>query len=424
MKQYINLGKEILKNGVWIYNKRTGKKCLTKINADLEYDCSDMSFPLVTTRKAFYKSSIVEILGYLLGLSSAKDFRNLGTKTWDQNANVTKSWLKNPNRKGLDDMGRSYRFRESGYYVESKIIKSTRPDQINKSINFEITDLAFLKDNLLSFNLDYNKFIIILLEEWNTMINSCYKIKNNKIIDYLTDEDFVIDDYLNFENFVNDFFSMDNWELKIQFPNEYKLNKSFYHSNYYSYQTIRFSSEKEILMNEKEISKTTETPLSYVEIDQFKLIYAKLKLGIDDRRLIMSAWQPHSDKFSCLPACMHTHTFSLVNDTLYLTSYQRSIDTPLGLVFNMPQTAFLLCLMAQITGYKPGKVYHKLVNCHIYEDQYELFKEQMDRKPFKEPKFKINERIKNFEDLYSFNKDDIEVFDYEYHPSIAFPFSE
>ena len=38
---------------------------------------------------------------------------------------------------------------------------------------------------------------------------------------------------------------------------------------------------------------------------------------------------------------MHTHTFSLLGDTLYLTSYQRSCDVPLGLNFNQVQVFFL-----------------------------------------------------------------------------------
>lgn len=415
MKQYLNLSLDLINNGKWITNERTQKRCLTNINYDLEYDCSDGFLPLVTTRKSFYKAAFMEMTGYLQGLSNSEDFRNLGSPTWDANANKTVAWLNNPNRKGENDMGRAYRFRSYGNYQESIIVKEEKP---------EIT-----KDHVIDGFYDakkhkYNKEIInIILLEWEKMIKECYS-NSSRGISYKGD-DFVTLRWLSFDNFLNDFKKIDNWFLKIAFPNEYFLNKDFYHSNIYNEKTARFSSLKEIKMNNKEFSKNEDCPLSYVDIDQVQTVYAKLKLGIDDRRLIMTAWHPHAEKFSCLPACMHTHTFSLVDGVLNLTSYQRSIDVPLGLVFNMPQTVYLLTLMAQITDHKPGKVFHKLINCHIYEDQLELMRDvQLKREPYNLPKFKINPRIKNFNDIMTITKDDFELFDYKHHDPIKYPFSE
>ncbi|MBF4354985.1 thymidylate synthase, partial [Vibrio anguillarum] len=106
--QYEDLCRRVIDEGIWIENDRTGKRCLTVINADLEYDLTANEFPLVTTRKAFWKSAIAEMLGYLRGSDNAADFRKLGTKTWDANANQNEAWLNNPHRKGEDDMGRVY----------------------------------------------------------------------------------------------------------------------------------------------------------------------------------------------------------------------------------------------------------------------------------------------------------------------------
>jgi len=108
MKQYLDLCQRIIDEGVWIDNKRTGKRCLTVVDADLTYDVGNNEFPLITTRKSFYKSAIAEILGYLRGYDNAADFRQLGTKTWDANANENTAWLNNEHRKGDDDMGRVY----------------------------------------------------------------------------------------------------------------------------------------------------------------------------------------------------------------------------------------------------------------------------------------------------------------------------
>ena len=56
--------------------------------------------------------------------------------------------------------------------------------------------------------------------------------------------------------------------------------------------------------------------------------------------------------------------------------------------------------MAQITGKKAGKAYHKIVNAHIYEDQLELMRDvQLKREPFPLPKLEINPDINTLEDL-------------------------
>lgn len=283
MKQYLDLCNRIINEGVWVENKRTKKRCLTVINADLEYDASTNQIPLVTTRKAFVKSAIAELLGYIRGYDNASDFRSIGTPTWDANANKTIAWLNNPNRKGEDDMGRVYG-------VQGR-----------------------------------------------------------------------------------------RWR------------------------------------------KPDGEPL-----DQLQKIVTNLKNGIDDRGEILTFWNPGEFDLGCLRPCMHTHTFSILDGTLYLTSYQRSIDVPLGLVFNMPQTVVLLRLIAQITGLKAGKVFHKLINCHIYEDQIDQLKDiQLKRTPMELPTLTIDENIKTLEDIETWvTRDHFNLSNYKHHDPINFPFSE
>jgi thymidylate synthase len=122
---------------------------------------------------------------------------------------------------------------------------------------------------------------------------------------------------------------------------------------------------------------------------------------------------------------MHTHTFSLLGDTLYLTSYQRSCDVPLGLNFNQVQVYVLLALVAQITGHKPGKAYHKIVNAHIYENQLALMTDvQLKRAPFPSPQLRINPKIKTLKDIEDWvSTDDFELDGYQCHEPIKYPFS-
>jgi thymidylate synthase len=282
MKQYLELCQRIIDDGVWVENKRTGKRCLTVINADLTYDVANGVFPLVTTRKSFYKSAIAEMLGYLRGYDNAADFRAAGTTTWDANANDNQDWLKNAYRKGQDDCG----------FIYGKVAR-----------NFPKPDGG--------------------------------------------------------------------------------------------------------------------------SIDLLKGIVDDLSKGIDNRGEILTFYHPGVFHMGCLRPCMYSHHFSLLGDTLYLNSTQRSCDVPLGLNFNMVQVYFLLALVAQITGKKAGKAFHKLVNAHIYEDQLELMRDvQLKRTPYPSPKLIINPDIKTLNDVETWvTVDDFNVVDYEFHPPIKYPFS-
>ncbi|WP_448546708.1 thymidylate synthase [Thalassotalea fusca] len=282
MKQYLALCQKIIDEGEWVFNERTGKKCLTLINADLEYDVENNQFPLITTRKSYWKAAIAELLGYLRGYRSAAQFRAIGCNTWNANANDNEAWLNNPHRQGEDDMGRVYGVQGRSWQ---------KPDG------------------------------------------------------------------------------------------------------------------------------TT--------LDQLRKVVDDLTKGVDDRGEIITFYNPGEFEQGCLRPCMHTHHFSLLGGKLYLNSIQRSADVPLGINFNQVQVFCFLALMAQITGHKPGKAYHKIVNAHIYEDQLELMRDvQLKREPFPSPQFKINPDIKSLEDIETWvTTDDFEVTGYQCHEPIKYPFA-
>lgn len=107
-KQYLDALEYIYKYGKDLPNERTGNDCRTVINIDLTYDATTNKAPIITTRKAPTILPIAELLAYIRGARSAADMRALGTKSWDENANVNESWLANPNRQGEDDLGLIY----------------------------------------------------------------------------------------------------------------------------------------------------------------------------------------------------------------------------------------------------------------------------------------------------------------------------
>jgi thymidylate synthase len=162
-----------------------------------------------------------------------------------------------------------------------------------------------------------------------------------------------------------------------------------------------------------------------VLIDLLRAIYDDLRQGVDNRSEILTFMNPGERDRACLNSCMHTHTFSILDDYLHLTSYQRSDDLALGHPFNQIQVGWLLMIMAQITGLKAGFCFHKIVNVHLYEDQIvPMITQQFKRTPFELPILKINPDIKTLEDIETWVKvSDFELIDYKHHPAVKYPFS-
>lgn len=106
MKQYLDLVREVIENGT-LQGNRTGIRTISMPGAMLRFDLQK-GFPAITTRKLAFKSAIGEMVGFLRGVKNAGEFRELGCKVWDQNANENAQWLANPFRQGHDDLGEIY----------------------------------------------------------------------------------------------------------------------------------------------------------------------------------------------------------------------------------------------------------------------------------------------------------------------------
>jgi thymidylate synthase len=106
MKQFHDNLQFILDNGSWKTN-RTQYASLMVPGLTMRFDLRQ-GFPAVTTKKLAFKSAIGELVGFLRSTRNAADFRKLGCKVWDQNANENTQWLANPFRKGEDDLGDVY----------------------------------------------------------------------------------------------------------------------------------------------------------------------------------------------------------------------------------------------------------------------------------------------------------------------------
>lgn len=160
--------------------------------------------------------------------------------------------------------------------------------------------------------------------------------------------------------------------------------------------------------------------MSYADLVQ------NIKEDPSSRSLIWSFWNPSYFEFGCLKPCMHSHQFTVLGDTIYLTSTQRSQDVPLGGNFNMIQAWFLLFITAKLTGYKMGTVTLNIVNAHIYENQLEMVKEQLRREPKGSPWFTlIKDDITLYDLLEGITNDNFDDFFkvdfYNHYPPINYP---
>lgn len=128
MKQYLDLIRTVLETGTYQDN-RTGIRTISVPGAMMRFDLLNDGFPAITTRRLAFKTAISEMIGFLRAYKSAADFRAIGCKVWDQNANENTQWLANPYRLKTDDLGEVYgvQWRQWPGY---KVIESVNVAQI------------------------------------------------------------------------------------------------------------------------------------------------------------------------------------------------------------------------------------------------------------------------------------------------------
>lgn len=136
------------------------------------------------------------------------------------------------------------------------------------------------------------------------------------------------------------------------------------------------------------------------------------------KRARVIAWHP-ADMERCFVATCHGDLyFHVFGDQLDMVMVQRSGDVPIGVPFNTAGYALLLMMMAQVLDLKPGKLYHNIIDAHLYENQVPAMQEMIARESFPYPKVAMNPDIKN---IFAFGLDDFQLVGYECHPKMQIP---
>ena len=190
-------------------------------------------------------------------------------------------------------------------------------------------------------------------------------------------------------------------------------------------------------------------------IDQIANLITDLKNNPDSRRLMVTAWNPADVPNSVLPPChygfqvwtrelsqserfnwygnkigSHMHhdrieqemdEWGVPTRSISLMWSQRSVDTGLGLSFNIASYALLLIMIAKQVNMVPDDLIGNLGDVHLYSNHIEPIKEQLTRVPFELPTVKLSDKLVS--DLSEYTLDDITLENYQSHPSIKLPLS-
>jgi thymidylate synthase len=364
-KKYQQLLSDIIAFGVE-KKDRTGTGTISEFGHQIRHDMSE-GFPLLTTKKMPFKTIVTELLWFLRGDTNIKYLVDNGCHIWDGDA--YKNYTKEVNE--LIDG-----------YMSGDII-GTQP---------HIDEMFSNADDLTP--LTKEEFI-------------------NKI---KTDDEFA-----------------KTWgELGPIYGRQWRKWKTFTSTN----------------------PNATRTKTDSVEyVDQITNLINDLKTNPDSRRLMVSAWNVGEMNQMVLPPChygfqVYTTEMTLEQRKKYWTDSlgksihysddfghskldalkvprrklslmwnQRSVDTFLGLPFNIASYGTLLLLLCEEVNMAPGELIGSLGDTHLYSNHIQQAKEQIRRTPYKLPTLKLtNVDLKNGEFDY-------EVIEYEAHPTIKAPLS-
>lgn len=153
-------------------------------------------------------------------------------------------------------------------------------------------------------------------------------------------------------------------------------------------------------------------------IDQLEQVIDTLRKDPYSRRMIITAWNPQQLHEMALPPCHMMVQFYVSEDKLSAQWYQRSVDSFLGLPFNILSYAILTKIIAKTVGLDTGELIFVGGDTHIYKNHIDQVKEQISRQPFPFPRMKINKELHGIKDIEALEFKDFEFIDYKSHPAI------
>jgi len=429
-KTYTDLLQDILDNGV-SKSDRTGTGTISIFGRQIRHKMSD-GFPLLTTKKMPFKTITTELLWFLRGDTNIKYLVDNGCHIWDGDA--YKNWCRqfevDPNNFDVEELVKGHGDQCWGYPILDHV-KPTSKEYKRGQIN------AYLEG------------------------------KAEKPFFYLSQEEFIN------KIKTDDEFAKKWGELGPIYGKQWRSWKG-------KVSKYRDSIDKKGI------------EFGYNKIDQISNLINDLKTNPDSRRLMVTAWNPCELDQMVLPPChygfqVYTRELSYKErrklfeektnrDSTYILSVretldkfqiptraislmwnQRSVDTFLGLPFNIASYGLLLEIIAKAVNMVPDELIGNLGDVHLYSNHVEQAKEQIGREfteeeiqehliqsgmdammdkprmeyisklpkrtrePYPLPTVKLSDRDVN--DISEYTLHDITLEGYQSHPTIKAPLS-
>ena len=147
------------------------------------------------------------------------------------------------------------------------------------------------------------------------------------------------------------------------------------------------------------------------EMDQVDRVLFDLKHNPASRRIMTNIYNHADLSEMALYPCAYSMTFNVTGNRLNAILNQRSQDMLTANNWNVVQYAALTCMLAQVSGLKPGEFMHVIADAHIYDRHVPLVQEIIANEPKPAPRFVIDPAV---DDFYRFTVDSFRMENYEF----------
>jgi thymidylate synthase len=387
-QQYLSLLKDILDNGKQ-KTDRTGTGTISVFGRQLRHDFRD-GFPLLTTKRMAFKAIVTELLWFLRGETNIKYLVENNCHIWDGDA--------------YKRYKERVKFSSNPY--DRHIISSQPSKEWEGMGKFKIGD-DFTKEEFIekiktdeSFAKRWGDLGPIYGKQWrnweNEIVNYAGQKYNSQTIDQI-------------QQLINDLkTNPDSRRLMVNAWNVGELHHMVLPPCHYGFQLYT----RELTTEEKRFIIT-----NYI-----------LEVKPEDK--------PNSDKFwgdTDGEVDLYLEKYNLPKRKISLMWNQRSVDTFLGLPFNIASYGLLLMIIAKEVNMIPEELIGNLGDCHLYTNHLEQAREQISRRQYDLPTLKIKGINDNHmiypkllpttgeEEFYEIS--DFEIENYQFHPTIKAPLS-
>jgi thymidylate synthase len=373
--RYQALLQDILDNGVE-KKDRTGTGTLSVFGRQIRHKMSE-GFPLLTTKKMAWKTMVTELLWFLRGDTNIKYLVDNGCHIWDGDA--YKNYLFNSDWHPISSV--------NGGFIGTK----TDSDEIMTQelfINKIKTDDEFAKKwgelgPIYGFQWRNWNGKWKLTEEDNPNFEKWRQNLDRKGIDQI-------------QNLINELkTNPDSRRLMVSAWNVGELDQMVLPPCHYGFQLYT----RELKLTER---------LRFIEhLNLLEIFEEELSISLETN-------SQHDIKDFRKDFC---NKHNIPTRAISLMWNQRSVDTFLGLPFNIASYGLLLMMIADEVMMVPDELIGNLGDVHLYKNHIEQAKEQISREPMELPIVHVRDGI------HSFMPDDVILENYKSHPTIKAPLS-